>query len=113
MNPGPPATPEASIEEADARRAVGAVWVDVREPEEWVRARIPATYHLPMSTCLDAIVERWPDRTTSINVSCATGARSAYVTKALIELGYVDTVNVVGGIRAWAIAGREVTTGPE
>jgi rhodanese-related sulfurtransferase len=40
---------------------------------------------------------------------CRSGARSARVTAYLIQAGW-DAVNVDGGMRAWAAAGRPMVT---
>jgi len=42
-----------------------------------------------------------PDLATPILVYCATGARSAFATKTLEELGYEHVANLEGGIVEW------------
>jgi molybdopterin/thiamine biosynthesis adenylyltransferase/rhodanese-related sulfurtransferase len=101
---------EVTIEEAVARRESGAVWVDVREPDEWTMAHIADTELIPLAGAVAAIAERWPQTDTPINISCASGGRSMRATQALRELGYTDVMNVGGGIRQWISEGRPVVS---
>lgn len=102
---------EVPITEAVARRAAGATWLDVREPEEWASARIADTHLRPLAGAIAAIVSEHPALDTALNISCASGVRSMRVTEALRSMGYTDVVNVAGGIKAWVAEGRPVETG--
>ena len=98
---------EVSISEAVERRAHGAAWVDVREPDEWRTAHIADTTLHPLGGAVAAIEAEHPDRDAPLNISCASGGRSMRVVQALREAGYTDVVNVAGGIKAWIAEGRE------
>lgn len=108
MLPQPiPQVPTVHVEDIERLQAGDALLIDVREPQEWDRARIPGFELRPMSTINDWYIDLPKDRT--IVVSCRSGNRSAHVVKALIEqAGHDDVHNLAGGIIAWAEAGYEV-----
>jgi rhodanese-related sulfurtransferase len=84
----------------------GAVLLDVRENDEWAAGHAPGAVHVPMGQVpqrIDELASTFPDR--SVHVVCRSGARSARVTAYLAQAGW-DAVNVDGGMRAWAAAGR-------
>lgn len=94
--------PAVSVAELSA----GAVLLDVRENDEWAAGHAPAAVHIPMSEIpqrLDELSRAFPDR--AVHVVCRSGGRSARVTAYLKQVGW-DAVNVDGGMRAWAAAGR-------
>ena len=83
-----------------------AVLLDVRENDEWAAGHAPGAVHIPMGQVaqrLDELTTMFPDR--SVHVVCRSGGRSARVTAYLKQAGW-DAVNVDGGMRAWAAAGR-------
>ena len=83
-----------------------AVLLDVRENDEWAAGHAPAAVHVPMGQVaerLDELSAVFPKR--PVHVVCRSGGRSARVTAYLKEAGW-DAVNVQGGMRAWAAAGR-------
>jgi rhodanese-related sulfurtransferase len=83
-----------------------AVLLDVRENDEWAAGHAPGAVHVPMGQVtqrLDELATAFPDR--SVRVVCRSGGRSARVTAYLKAAGW-DAVNVEGGMRAWAAAGR-------
>ncbi len=97
----------AEIEEVDASSAAplldgaDAVFLDVREREEWDEGHIPGAIHVPRGSLESRIETSVPDRGRRIVVYCASGARSAFATKTLEELGYDDVANLAGGILDW------------
>lgn len=83
-----------------------AVLLDVRENDEWAAGHAPGAVHVPMGQVvqrLDELITMLPDR--PVHVVCRSGGRSARVTAYLKQAGW-DAVNVDGGMRAWAAAGR-------
>lgn len=83
-----------------------AVLLDVREDDEWAAGHAPRAIHVPMGQVaqrLDELATALPDR--PVHVVCRAGGRSARVTAFLQQAGW-DAVNVDGGMRAWAAAGR-------
>ncbi|MGB9281823.1 MAG: rhodanese-like domain-containing protein [Pseudonocardiaceae bacterium] len=89
-----------------ANLPASAALLDVSENDEWAAGHAPAAVHVPMGQVtqrLDELATVFPDR--PVHVVCRSGARSARVTALLKQAGW-DAVNVEGGMRAWAAAGR-------
>ena len=110
MLSAPGETPEVDV--AEAVRAVrddGAVLLDIREPKELVRYRIPGAVHIPMGDLAQRAGELDPDR--PIVVYCKSGQRSLVSTDELLDLGFTDVASLNGGIIAWAEANQPVETG--
>lgn len=103
--------PELSCAEAVALREAGAEWIDVREPEEWAQARIDGTVLVPMQQAVEELPARYPDRDTTMVISCRSGGRSGQVVGWLRAQGYSDVHNLRGGILAWAAEDRPVANG--
>jgi rhodanese-related sulfurtransferase len=80
-----------------------AFLLDVREVDEWECGHAPAAVHLPLSELVARIDEVPADR--DVYVICKAGGRSAQAVRFLNEQGH-DTVNVAGGMSAWAAAGK-------
>ncbi len=87
----------------------GMVLVDVREAEEFGVAHLPGARHVPRSyleTRIEGIV---PDRAARVVLYCASGNRSAYGARTLLQdLGYTDVSSMTGGIALWKDRGYEV-----
>jgi molybdopterin/thiamine biosynthesis adenylyltransferase/rhodanese-related sulfurtransferase len=98
---------KAEIEEIDASagaalvESADAVFVDVRERDEWDEGHIPGAIHVPRGNLESRIENAVADRSTRIVVYCASGARSAFAAKTLEELGYDDVVSLAGGFTDW------------
>ncbi len=105
--------PEVDPEQAVALRDNGAAWIDVREQFEWDQARIPGTTHAPLQEAVDHILREHPDQSTTIVVSCLSGARSAHLVAYLRTQGYTDVHNLRGGLQLWALQGKPVERGAE
>ena len=100
-------TPEISVD-ALANLGDDAQVIDVREPAEFVRARVPGALLMPMGQVPQRMREIRVD--APVYVVCASGNRSAAITDLLVHRGY-DAYNVAGGTYAWQRAGRPVETG--
>lgn len=76
--------------------------VDVREPAEVIRGRVPGAESIP----LRELGARLPELAAGGRVAflCRSGSRSALAVRAAARAG-VDAVNVRGGVVAWARAG--------
>src|ERR1700751_4056758 len=87
----------------------GAVIVDVREPEEWGAGHIPGAVHVPKSYLESRIEGAVPDRDKHVVLYCASGNRSAWAARTLIEdLGYEHVASMTGGFTLWKDRGYEV-----
>lgn len=88
----------------------GGVLLDVREHDEWAAGRAPHAVHIPMNEVpgrLDEVTAAAGD--ARVHVVCRSGGRSAQVAAYLNQAGY-EAVNVEGGMRDWANAGRVMTS---
>jgi sulfur-carrier protein adenylyltransferase/sulfurtransferase len=87
----------------------GVTIVDVRESEELVSGKLPGAKHVPRSyleTRIEGIV---PDRSAHVILYCASGNRSAYGARTLVQdLGYEQVQSMTGGIALWKDRGYEV-----
>jgi sulfur-carrier protein adenylyltransferase/sulfurtransferase len=87
-----------------------ATLVDVREPWEWVTARIPGATLIPMSEMDRRIAEIAADR--PVIFYCAVGQRSAAAADAVRARGNPLAYNIAGGIVAWMNGQYPVEAGP-
>jgi len=96
------------IEPAGADALLGqAVFLDVRETDEYTQGAVPAALHLPRGMLELQIEGRVPDKEHKIVVYCAGGTRSALAAQALGQLGYSDVVSMAGGFNKWKDEGRD------
>src|SRR5438477_6232105 len=101
------------VDPAAAREQLsnGAVLIDVREPEEWATGHIPGAKHVPKSYLESRIEGAVPDRSQHLILYCASGNRSAWAARTLIEdLGYEHVESMTGGITLWKDRGYDVET---
>jgi adenylyltransferase/sulfurtransferase len=96
---------EKSATEVAAMRARGEAFLllDVREPDEFAKARIEGARLVPLGD-LEARADeliRWRDGT--VVVHCKSGRRSAKACAMLAALGFRDVWNLAGGIEAWSL----------
>ncbi len=99
------------VEPAQVREQIrnGAVLVDVREAEEFAAGHIPGARHVPRGYLESRIEGTAPDRSQHLILYCASGSRSAYAARTLIEdLGYQRVESMRGGITLWKDLGYEV-----
>ena len=89
----------------------GAAVVDVREPEEWAAGHIPGAVHVPKSYLESRIEGAVPDRSKHVVLYCASGNRSAWAARTLLDdLGYEHVESMTGGFTLWKDRGYEVET---
>jgi molybdopterin/thiamine biosynthesis adenylyltransferase/rhodanese-related sulfurtransferase len=87
----------------------GAVVIDVREPEEWSAGHIPGAVHVPKSYLESRIEAAVPDRSAHVVLYCASGNRSAWAARTLLDdLGYEHVESMTGGFTLWKDRGYEV-----
>ena len=104
-----PITPQVSVTDLDAALSTGAVLIDVREPDEWLEARVAGGLHIPLGQVQARVAEVPTD--TRVYVICRSGGRSQRAADWLRQQG-IDAVNVSGGTLAWIDAGLDVSSGP-
>ncbi len=98
---------EVSPIEATELAAQGALLLDVRNDDEWAAGHAPHAQFVTLSELAARASELPADRT--IVAVCRSGARSGRATEFLTAQG-IDTVNLAGGMKAWAAAGLDVVT---
>jgi molybdopterin/thiamine biosynthesis adenylyltransferase/rhodanese-related sulfurtransferase len=97
------------VDASDARERLGdALFVDVREQDEWDEGHIPGALHVPRGNLESRIEGLVPDHDREIVVYCAGGSRSAFGAKSLGELGYTNVVSLAGGYTDWKRNGFEL-----
>jgi rhodanese-related sulfurtransferase len=82
--------------------------IDVREPAEYVEARVPGARLIPMGQLASRLDEVPKDR--PVYVICRSGNRSGAMGPLLDAHGY-DSINVAGGTAGWVRAGYPYDTG--
>ncbi|MCS6890614.1 MAG: rhodanese family protein [Rhodovarius sp.] len=99
--------PTISPAEASRLLAQGAVLIDVREPDEHARARIPGATNLPLSRLKEA--ELAVEAGKPVLFHCQSGARTAAAAADLAaKAGGCQAFIVEGGLSAWKRAGLPV-----
>ena len=84
-----------------------AVYLDVREPNEWNLGHLPGAVHIPRGT-LETKIEQAIPRDARIVIYCAGGNRSALAADTLQQMGYSKVESMSGGWRDWVAAGGPV-----
>ena len=83
----------------------GFTVVDVRERDEFVQGHIPGAVFIPRGYLELQIEQHQPDRDKPVVVYCAGGVRSALAARNLKEMGYSNTISLIGGFNGWKNAG--------
>lgn len=100
---------EVDPAEVKELREEGVVIVDVRESEELSQGKIPGAKHVPRAYLESRFEATVPDRGAPVILYCASGVRSAYAARTLVnELGYENVRSMTGGITLWKDRGYEV-----
>jgi molybdopterin/thiamine biosynthesis adenylyltransferase/rhodanese-related sulfurtransferase len=87
-----------------------AVFLDVREPDEYQQGALPGAVHLPRGHLEFQVEGRIPDKSAKVVVYCAGGTRSAFAAKTLADIGYTDVVSMIGGFNRWKDEDRPWST---
>jgi len=98
----------SEIDAAGARSLPDAVWVDVREADEWQEGHLPGAVHVPRGFLESRIEGVAPDRAAPVILYCASAIRSAFAAKTLGELGYTNVHSLAGGFTDWKRNGLEI-----
>jgi rhodanese-related sulfurtransferase len=104
-------TPQVGVADLAAilETATNPVLIDVRQPDEWLEARVQQARLVPLASVPD-IVDELP-RDTAVYVICHSGGRSERAASWLRQFD-IDAINVAGGTMAWQQAGYDVASGP-
>ncbi len=74
--------------------------LDVREPQEFEICHIPNSQLMPMQSIPNRL-DQLPKDTAIITI-CHHGMRSQQVAQFLLQNGFNDITNLIGGVNAWA-----------
>lgn len=94
---------EITVEQLKNRIAAGEMLnvIDVREPEEYAEYNIGAKL-IPLGNIMSMQIEDLEDlKNQELIIHCRSGKRSAQACMVLEQVGFTNTVNVVGGVLAW------------
>lgn len=75
------------------------LFVDVREPAEWVDGHIPGALHIPLGDLEERSGEIPRDR--EVVMVCRSGRRSEMACRYLAGIGHTRIHNLKGGMLAW------------
>ena len=78
------------------------VILDVREPQELKICRLNNTFHVPMGDLQNRVDELKDYKTKEIVVYCRSGGRSGHCANFLRSQGFINVLNLEGGILAWS-----------
>lgn len=84
-----------------------AVFLDVREANEWNLGRIPGAIFIPRGN-LESRVEATIPRDRKVIIYCARGNRSALAADTMQQMGYEDVASMSQGFGGWVDAGGAV-----
>ncbi|MEA5446859.1 HesA/MoeB/ThiF family protein [Gammaproteobacteria bacterium AB-CW1] len=98
--PRPSRDPGQDIAPNEASQLDDALFLDIREPDEWAAGHIPGAENLPLSRLLEG--ER-PARLGErpCVVYCTRGTRGETAARLLAEEGHPRIHNLLGGLAAW------------
>jgi cysteine synthase/rhodanese-related sulfurtransferase len=92
--------------------ASGVPLIDVRNPDEFARARISEARNVPLPALSQGATEGLPaDRSAPVITICARGKRSLYGLLLLKARGYQNVKSVAGGMGAWVESGLPTQPG--
>jgi len=83
-----------------------AVFLDVREPEEFAMGRVPGSTLIPLGELAQRSNEL-PKETPIVTV-CRSGRRSLEAVDILTQRGWNDVKSMAGGMIEWTQANREI-----
>lgn len=85
---------------ADAAKMDDALWVDVREKDEWDAGHVPDAIHVPLSALMEGKEFDLP-KDVPLIMYCHMGMRSKKAAGILQTKGYKNLHNLTGGYSNW------------
>ena len=95
----------------DAEKIIGeggVVVLDVRSPEEYAKGHIAGARNMNINDARFADNLRTLDRNKKYVVYCLAGGRGGRAVSLMMELGFKDAKNLMGGITVWESEGLPV-----
>ena len=100
------------VSAADVKAAIDkkekAVFLDVRDPNEYGAGHLPGAINVSRGTLEFNVWDKISDKNAKIYVYCKTAGRSAFATKTLNDLGYKNAVLMDAQLEDWIKAGYPV-----
>jgi len=84
------------------------VLIDVRTAEEYEAAHLPGAINIPRGLIEWSVPRTIEDTDTPIYIYCRTGARAAFATQRLIDMGYTNVTNIYDAFKGWVEASYPV-----
>ena len=84
------------------------VLIDIRTKAEYDAAHIPGAIHVDRGLLEWVAPKKITRPGQAIYVYCRTGARGAFATQRLTEMGYSNVVNIYDAFKGWVLAGYPV-----
>ena len=101
---------DVTPEQAQELIAQGALVVDVRQPNEWIRGHIPQAELIPLDGIYlfgKAIADYPKDQ--DMLLVCEMGQRSVVAAEIALVAGYTRVYNLAGGMSAWRARKMPIT----
>ena len=100
------------VSAADVKAAIDkkekAIYLDVRDPNEFGAGHLPGAINVSRGTLEFNIWDKISDKNAKIYVYCKTAGRSAFATKTLNDLGFKNAVLMDAQLEDWIKAGYPV-----
>lgn len=84
---------DSEVENIETVDTSAPIIVDVRTPEEFRAGAVPDAVNIPLDELMSRQDEFGNDSDREITVYCASGARSAYAQRMLMQMGYTNVTN--------------------
>ena len=84
------------------------ILLDVRTSDEYNAAHLPGAVHINRGLIEWVAPKKLQDTDAKIYLYCRTGARAAFATQRLIEMGYKNATNIYDAFKGWVEAGYPV-----
>ncbi len=79
--------------------------LDVRDKNELEDGRLPGAINISRGMLEFKVETMIPDKNSNIVVYCGVDLRGPLATKTLNDMGYRNAINMIGGLKAWKLAG--------
>jgi len=99
------------VKQGASLQSQGALLIDLREPDEYAQGHAPGSTLIPLGQLQKRLLEFSARKDKPIALICRSGNRSGVAQKILEKAGFTRTVNVAGGMNAWARAGLPMVIG--
>jgi rhodanese-related sulfurtransferase len=96
---------EVEVESVQSEDLTSPIIVDVRTPQEFRSGAVPNAINISLDELMNRYNELGENLDREIIVYCATGARSAYAQRMLMQIGYTNVKNG-GGLHAMMAQAR-------